>query len=329
MRQKFIVVATVLSVALSYVPFARAQWMQTNGSYGRRVSCFFQNGSTLFAGLAVDGIIRSTDNGANWLPANTGLISPMGGIPGISSFVVMGTNPSSAILFAGTGGGVFISTNGGASWTLPTASLSSASIGDLAVVGTNLFAATYPAGLVVSTDSGKSWSVVNTGFTTSGSALAVMGNTLFFQANKGIERTSDNGTTWDSLNTGGWGNGVGWLTVIGADLFAITGEVFHSPDNGMNWIGPDSGLIQHFVTGIQTYKSNRFASSFGGIYYSSDDGATWSFANEGLADTSVLALAVTDSYVLAGTDSSIWLGAAHFPISASAPFHLSVQPKIP
>jgi hypothetical protein len=56
-----------------------AQWVQTNGPYGSNVTCFAVSpagggrGSTkLFAGTD-GGVFRSTNGGANWTPANTGL----------------------------------------------------------------------------------------------------------------------------------------------------------------------------------------------------------------------------------------------------------------
>ncbi len=74
---------------------------------------------------------------AQWIQTN----GPYGGI--VRSFAVSGTN-----LFAGTsGGGVFLSTNNGASWTAVSTGLTNTHVYALGVSGTNLFAGTYGGGV--------------------------------------------------------------------------------------------------------------------------------------------------------------------------------------
>jgi len=106
---------------------------------------------------------------AQWVQAN----GPFGGI--VSCFAVNGTN-----LFAGSiGGGVFLSTNNGTSWTAVNTGLTNTDVFALAVSGTNLFAGTA-GGVFLSTNNGTSWTVVNTGLTnTYVLAFAVSGTNLF------------------------------------------------------------------------------------------------------------------------------------------------------
>ena len=73
---------------------------------------------------------------AQWVQTN----GPYGGM--IISFAVSGTN-----LFAGTGGGVFLSTNNGTSWTEVNNGLTNTHVYTLAVSGTNLFAGTLGGGV--------------------------------------------------------------------------------------------------------------------------------------------------------------------------------------
>jgi hypothetical protein len=56
----------------------------------------------------------------------------------VSALAVSGTN-----LFAGTSGGVFLSTNNGTSWTAVNSGLTNTDVLSLAISGTNLFAGTY------------------------------------------------------------------------------------------------------------------------------------------------------------------------------------------
>jgi hypothetical protein len=101
----------------------------------------------------------------------------------IHSLTVSGTN-----LFAGTpGGGVFLSTDNGTSWTDVRIGLTSTDVWALAVSGTNLFAGTShgwfstgPAGVFLSTDNGTSWTEVDSALTNVDVlALAVSGTNLF------------------------------------------------------------------------------------------------------------------------------------------------------
>ena len=107
----------------------------------------------------------------SWVQTN----GPYGG--SVQCFAVSGRN-----LFAGTdGGGVFLSTNNGTSWTAPSAVVPNPRyVVALAVSGTNLFAGTRFGGVFLSTDNGRSWTAVNSGLTTlSIPALAVSGTNLF------------------------------------------------------------------------------------------------------------------------------------------------------
>src|SRR5207244_4286846 len=63
-------------------------------------------GTGIFAATDTNGILTTSDGGKNWTSMNNGLQ-----ILGVSAIVVHGTK-----LIAGTGRGVSLSTNSGASW---------------------------------------------------------------------------------------------------------------------------------------------------------------------------------------------------------------------
>jgi hypothetical protein len=112
---------------------------------------------------------------------NTGLTNYI-----VHAFAVSGTN-----LFAATwfGGGVFLSTNNGTSWTAVNAGLTDTNVAAFAVSGTNLFAGTYLGGVFLSTNNGTSWTAVNTGLTNYNVyALAVSGTNLFGGTDGGVWR---------------------------------------------------------------------------------------------------------------------------------------------
>ena len=76
------------------------------------------NPSIIYAGTD-NGVFKSTDSGSSWGAINSGLFSPftVSGVPRVVSVVV---DPSGSALYAGAAapiGGMFKSTNGGASWS--------------------------------------------------------------------------------------------------------------------------------------------------------------------------------------------------------------------
>jgi hypothetical protein len=120
----------------------------------------------------------STNNGENWTTVNNGLPKDEYGNYFIRDLAASGSN-----LFVGTGnGGVFLSTDNGASWHAVTAGLTNSDVMALAISpdGTNLFAGTS-GGVFLSTNNGTSWTEVNSGLppNTYVTELAVSGNNLF------------------------------------------------------------------------------------------------------------------------------------------------------
>lgn len=118
------------------------------------------------------GVFKSTDGGANWLPASNGLTNLL-----VRTLAVDPLNPTT--VYAGThGGGVFRSVDGAASW-VPAGTGAGQYVASLAIEpaqpGT-LYAATYDAGVFRSRDGGGSWAPLNRGLdvpTTSAQAISL------------------------------------------------------------------------------------------------------------------------------------------------------------
>ena len=119
---------------------------------------------------------------AQWIQTN----GPEGG--GVGCFAISpAEGGSDTNLFAGTGGGVYLSTNNGASWTPVNTGLWNLGVIALAVSGTNLFAGTDGAGVFLSTNHGANWTNVSTGLTNcSVCSLAVSGTNLFAGTGDGV-----------------------------------------------------------------------------------------------------------------------------------------------
>jgi hypothetical protein len=238
------------------------------------------SGSNLFAGTS-GGVFLSTNNGESWNAENNGLPNTS-----IYSIAVMGTN-----LFAGTcsdgvagtsGRGVFLSTNNGISWVEHNSGLTYNDINVLAVSDTIVYAGTD--GVFRSTKNDTTWTLIGQG----GVGVTAFANNPngqngmnYFAASFGNACliSTDNGASWpDTLDINqSTRNTILSLAVCGPNLLAgtrLTG-VFLSTDNGFSWRQSNSGMTVH-INCIAIIDSTLFAGANGGLYSSTDDGATWS-----------------------------------------------------
>jgi hypothetical protein len=143
----------------------------TNGiapsaSHIRWLAPYPDNYSVLYAGMdGLGGLYRSTDSGAGWQPASTGM--PAGAW--VTSLVAEPAHPSHVLVSVRYAGRsqyppyIFGSTDGGLTWKSSSSGVHVTPAGDSAVLnlawsGSNLLAATTHDGLYRSTDAGVTWS---------------------------------------------------------------------------------------------------------------------------------------------------------------------------
>ena len=122
---------------------------------------------------------------------------PYGG--SVLCFAKSGSN-----VYAGTqGGGIFLSTNDGTSWTFIGAPFRPDSVRAIAAIDTNIFAVSSARGVYRSTDSGATWIEINNGLISrSIFSLATDGSQLFAGTDNGVFLTQDYGESWSARNNG-------------------------------------------------------------------------------------------------------------------------------
>jgi photosystem II stability/assembly factor-like uncharacterized protein len=213
---------------------------------------------------------------------------------------------------AGTGLGVFRTTDGGDRWTSVNNGLTNPYIRVLAVSGTSLIAGTS-GGVFHSTDNGTNWAPVSSGLTdTSIGALAVSGRVTFAGTeNGGIYRSTDYGKNWSVAN-----NRVvntAWVAALavsssGTKLFAGTDAgVFLSTDSGATWTA--TGATGNPIWALAVSGTSLFAGIGEGVFQSTNDGADWSAVDNGLNYRGLLhSFAVSGTSLFAGT----WGGGVFF-----------------
>ncbi|MFZ1081089.1 MAG: T9SS type A sorting domain-containing protein [Candidatus Kryptoniota bacterium] len=312
------------------------------------VASLAASGTNLLAGTYFGGVFLSTNSGTSWTNVFTvGPRTPVGEIP-VRETPVWGIAISDTLLFAGTSTGVFVSTNNGSSWATANSGLTNLQVPALTVSGTNLFAGTSSPGLAIpviasyspysnnyfdgssgggvflSTDSGASWSAVNTGLTnTAVSAFAVSpngaGDTNIFAGTYGggVFLSTNNGTKWTQVSKGLTNTYVLCLAVSpngagGTNLFAgTTGGVFLSTNNGISWTAVDSGLGNPGVYALAVSPNgaggtNVFAGTGAGFFLSTNNGTNWTQVSTGWGNIYVEALVVSDTNLFAGTNIGVF-----------------------
>ena len=243
----------------------RGVWLSTNngtswthaGLAGTDVQVLAVSGDNLFAGTT-HGVYRSTDNGTSWTEVNTGLDFGFVTDRWVNSLCVSSNGSAGTNLYIGTGwcereictGGVFLSTNGGASWDIISPSdwavdVVAATPDELG--GMNVFAAGRE-GVFKSSDNGAHWTEVDSSLTNRSISTFV-----FSPNGKGGVNLFAGTYRWDWEPT-------------------YTGGVFLSTNYGTSWTQFDEGLPSSFGNHVYTLAVSPPDSSgpgylFAGVQY--------------------------------------------------------------
>ncbi|NLG18060.1 MAG: hypothetical protein GX556_12075 [Fibrobacter sp.] len=131
---------------------------------------YITSDSSEFLYAVVESIIyRSEDHDTNWAPVDSGLPTDSTGVVKVTALAVDGT-----VLYAGTGQGVFISTDNGDSWR---AENGHCNVNSLSTGKTALFASTS-AGIYYSFNSGDEWKFTEVGDMSGAGILISRGDTI-------------------------------------------------------------------------------------------------------------------------------------------------------
>jgi photosystem II stability/assembly factor-like uncharacterized protein len=233
------------------------------------------SGSFLFAGTRDEGVLVSSDNGASWVPANTGLTSAK-----VDDLTVIGPR-----LYAHTLSDIFVSDDSGDSWIAVASKMPRGTrVRGIRKIGKNLYADATPGGLFSSKDNGKSWKSANSGLPhdiTIGYAVE-SGSKIFVNSwDHGIFISEDSGASWKPASTGLPKNTpVRRLASSGKNLAAVmgidAGPLFLSTDNGSSWEAVSWSLDQaNWIDHLDDVSGCLFAFTFHEIYRSLDHGVSW------------------------------------------------------
>jgi hypothetical protein len=239
--------------------------------------------NVLYAGLEGGGVFRSVDGGATWSPFNAGFANPAAtnvrglltsstgttvyaatdsGVwksTGGGAWAAQTLNASAQALLSPSGspetllagvlsGGVYRSSDGGATWSAPAADNgmpASETIWSLTANLPGLIYATGASGVYVSTDTGATWTRKSDGIPASASPLTTWGfpqrpQILFTStASNGVYRSLNAGLTWAPIN-----DGLGAVRARGLQVFTAAGgaHLYAATENGL-WEALDQNAV--------------------------------------------------------------------------------------
>jgi photosystem II stability/assembly factor-like uncharacterized protein len=298
-------------------PRAFAQWEQTDGPFAGGFQTIACSGNHIFVGTSYNGLFVSSDSGATWADANTGLQYVYGQsthVPTVYSLAALGSN-----LFAGTYfSGVYLSTDWGSSWIQTNMGLANKNVHALCVKGGTLFAGT-DGGIFSTTDNGSNWTADSSGLPAGlrVECLIAHETSIYAGTAKGVFVSTDQGMTWTGVNSGleywmGQNRYVPSMVSLAAEgknMYAGTSArgVYASTDSGRTWKQANSVLSPLNVPALLVRDGTIYAGTWGGgVYLSTNDGNTWTAVNSGMGNQKVASLAHYGPRILAGTELGLY-----------------------
>jgi len=232
-------------------------------------------GNSVLGSVTGKGIYRSTDTGKSWNSSSISLSATT-----INGFVQIGAD-----IYA-LGVGIYRSTDSGATWSIVDSEFKP-NVFSLCQIGSVLIAGTDTSGLFVSRDNGVSWTRSITGM----ASAQIRGMTstpsgLLASTAIGTYYTADDGSHWalpDSLTS------FGILTSSDSYPFILDGNIARSPDNSSHVL-VDTNFPYNIdrptdgpgATSILQIGDTILAAGGYGVYRTTDQGKTWTDANQGL-----------------------------------------------
>ncbi len=270
-------------------------------------------GSRVFAGLNGHGIFISENNGSTFRESNQGFPS----LAEVTALTTVGDALYAALEGIAVGrnsGGVYASSNNGASWSLLGTSPNTnvlTGLFSLAVRGRVMLAGDG-GGVWRSADLGETWARANTGipavvnnddfkgmvFVGDNHVVAATGNGFLF--------SRDAGQSWNVPATGNPTVDARALLVLanGRVLGATSNGVFRSADTGRTWTATTLTLSTWSLMAI----GNRIFAGLdlGDVRTSTDEGATWTGGRILNVSSTVRALATSGSVLFAAASEGVF-----------------------
>jgi photosystem II stability/assembly factor-like uncharacterized protein len=235
--------------------------------------------------------------------------------------ILPATGGGNSCLFAGTdSGGVYLTTDDGATWTQANRGLPDGGIGCFLVRNIKgvpcIFAGTKTTRdtIFLSTNSGADWVGMSNGLSGWGcGAFGVMGTDIYVALSTLLFRSTDEGAHWTKC---GEGFQITSITTSDTNLFFGTsggGGVLFSSNKGATWTIvnkglPDPGQINYIeINCLASIDYKVFAGSkSSGVFLTRNNGAQWDAVNRDIGNSVIKTLIAKDGILYAGTSGGVW-----------------------
>ena len=278
MKNIFTLCSIVLMLALAN--FTNAQWQQTNGPRGGLASCYASDDDEIYAGTNYGGLFRSTNEGASWTACNNGLTA--------LNITALSTDNETVYIGNGTNG-LYRSTDDGQSWQTFPSFWSSYQLSCIATQGENMYVGTWGSGFMVSNDGGSTWANAMDGIVPSivgymAPYVQIVDDLVYCIVNGQLYISNDDAASWNLLEDGFPENtSIYQIQAVGNSLVTTTSAgLFTSDNDGQSWADVTANLpipMSFPMTSAENYL--YISGNYGeGIFYSNDNGLTWTVVNE-------------------------------------------------
>lgn len=237
----------------------------------------------------------STNGGASWVTQAVGLPNALTNVLAVDP-----TNGS--VLYAGTQGGIFKSTDQGAHWSALTSGLPGNYAATYLAINPTTTSTLYAGsssgqGVFESTNGGASWTLLNNGLPSNLTVTGLVVNpsqpsTLYAAGNgSGVFESTNGGASWSADNSGLPSLSVLSLAIAPSQPTTLYAGLANSGDalavsvnGGASWTGLSSiaGTQTSLVAVDPTSALTVYAVASGSLAKSTDGGATFTTANTGL-----------------------------------------------
>lgn len=261
---------------------------------------------TIYIATALEGLYKSIDGGASWLPKNSGLRAGISGVTGLSVETITISPSDPSTIYVSLTSGVFVSRDAGEHWAPGNFLFSDARI---AVEPTDPATAIAigPAftGAYLTRDFGASWVplVVPVGWYLTSVLFDPYNPSAIFAAGYApaeapvLARSDDFGSSWERIAAGPPGEIIDCLAIPSSSTLLagfLKSGVFRSGNLGRTWTSSNDGLIAVFMNSLAVSPSDPsrlYSGSWDGHLYRSDDGGSrWTLT--GLESFGVYGVAV-------------------------------------
>ena len=316
-----------------------------NGLMKGDITCITNDSSFMYVGTSEGGVYVSKDSGSNWVQTSLYLNNPNvssliikdssiyactgfgGGVykstdRGMSwtrinmskrNLSMLSLSIHDSTLIAGTdSAGVFLSTDGGKSWSQHVNGLQSSSINCFLTYKSKIYLGSNN-GACISSDGGKNWNYFGLG-SYNVQCFLIQEPYLYVGMKDGLSSTLVSSTGWGYAAYGINSPNIKAIAANNEYIFAGTwGDgVYRSSDNGTSWTQVTKGFANLGVSSLLFDENSLFAGTLeGGILATDNNGGTWTQKNTGLGNVHIHSLLMVNPYIFAATNGGIYATASN------------------